>query len=674
MAGRISALAQATRDTLLLAAAAAEPTLETLERASPGAAEALQPAVDGEILTFERDLVRFGHPLIAQAVLGLVSPPTLRRAHAALAAASTSLDARARHLGQAADGPDESVAQTLAEAAAAARARGATLDAAALYLEAGRATPADLADQRIDRARLASECLFIDLSEMVQSDSILETAIRDAPPGPARAEALSIRALVRYYHGRVPDAVTLGEQALEEAGTDDVELRARILGRLAFLVMQLDLERGSALVEQAAILLEPRGDAVDPDLLANVLLLRANAELALVRPSRHADIERGLHLITPSGRSWEHEGADGSAFGIARMTDDLDRAIEMTRELIRAKSGPGGDDPFNLAQLSGLLLYRGEWGEAQRMAEAAMDGYVLEGGELHSAWGLRGVALVAAHQGRFVEARRLSGDGLVLALERGDPVVATFHRQILGFVAVSAGEWAEADTHLTEAAALAARVAVRHPGRFKFAGDQVETALALGHLERAAAVHATLAEAARLAPTPWVVAIEARSAALLAVARGDLAGAAVIFDRALLAHDRLPMPFERARTLLAKGQLHRRRKEKRLADETLHAALAVFEDLGATVWAERARQELGRVGRRPHAPAELTETERQVANLAARGLSNRQIAERAFLAPKTVGNVLERVYLKLGIHSRAELGARMSSDASVPAAGQEGRH
>ena len=62
------------------------------------------------------------------------------------------------------------------------------------------------------------------------------------------------------------------------------------------------------------------------------------------------------------------------------------------------------------------------------------------------------------------------------------------------------------------------------------------------------------------------------------------------------------MPFERARTLLAKGQLHRRRKEKRLADETLHAALAVFEDLGATTWAERARQELGRVGRRPHAP------------------------------------------------------------------------
>jgi DNA-binding CsgD family transcriptional regulator len=253
-------------------------------------------------------------------------------------------------------------------------------------------------------------------------------------------------------------------------------------------------------------------------------------------------------------------------------------------------------------------------------------------------------------------------------------VVATFHRQILGFVAVSDGEWAEADTHLTEAAALAERVAVRHPGRFKFGGDQVEAALALGDTERAAAVHAKLAEAARIAPTPWVVAVEARSAGLLAAARGDLADAAATFDRALIAHDRLPMPFERGRTLLAKGQLHRRRKEKRLADEALRAALSIFDDLGAATWSDHTRQELGRVGRRPHASAELTGTERQVADLAARGLTNRQIAERAFLAPKTVGNVLERVYLKLGIHSRAELGARMVSEGSLPAEGQEGRH
>jgi DNA-binding CsgD family transcriptional regulator len=663
MAGRISALPVRSRDAMLLAAAAAVPTLDTIERARPGAAAALGPAARDGVVELEDGEVRFRHPLFAQAVLGLARPEELRRAHAALAGATTSADAQARHLGLAADGPDESVAQALVAAAAGARGRGATLDAAALYLEAVQVTPADRADRRLERARLAAECLFVDLSEMVQADRILETAIDGAPPGPGRAEALSLRALVRYYHGRVPEAIAMGEQALAEAGSD-APLRARVLGRLAFLVMQLDLERGLTLVEEATALLDRHPGPVDPDLLANALLLRAVAELALVRPVRRADLERGRRLITRDGRSWEREGADGSMFGLARLTDDLDQAIEQTRELIQAKSGPGGDDPFNLVQLSGLLVFRGEWAEARGVAEAALEGYEREGADVHPAWGLRGVALVAAYQGRLDEARRWADEGLRVATDRGDVVIAAFHRHILGFVALSLGEWAESDRQLSEAAALAARVAVRHPGRFKLAGDQVEAALALGDLPRAAAIVGTLVEAGRIAPTPWVLAVGARSSALLAAARGDLGAALVAFDRASLEHERLHMPFERARTLLLRGQVHRRRREKRLADETLRAALALFEDLGALVWADRARTELARVGLRPRAPDELTETERRVAELAAQGLSSRQIAEQAFLAPKTVGNVLGRVYEKLRIHTRAELGAVMASRRS----------
>lgn len=672
MVGRVAALPAPTRDALLLAATAAVPAVETLELVLLGVTEALQPAVVAGIVTLEEGNVRFAHPLLAQAVLDLASPAELRRAHAALAEATPSPDARARHLGQAAQGPDESVAVALVVAAAGARSRGATLDAAALYLDAARATPDGRADRRLDRARQAAECLFVDLSEMVQADTILESALREARPGPARAEALSLRAVVRYYHGRVPDAVAIGEQALAEVGDDEL-LRAKVLGRLAFLAMQLDLERGLALVNEAVELLERQERPVDPDLLANALLLRAVAELALVRPTRSADIDRGLRLITRGGRSWEHEGADGSVFGLARHTDDLDRAIEMTRELIRAKSGPGGEDPFNLVQLSGLLLYRGEWPEARRLAELAMEGYEREGTDLHPAWGLRGVALVAAHQGRLDEARRHAGDGLRVATERGDVIVAAFHRHILGFVALSVGEWAEADAQLTAAAALVARISTRHPGRFKLAGDQVEAALALGDVDRAAGVVAALQEACRVAPTPWVLAVGARSEGLLAAARGDLDAAAAAFDRAIVEHEQLPMPFERGRTLLATGRLHRRRKEKRLADETLRAALGTFEDLGAAAWVDLARAELARVGLRPHASEGLTDTERRVAELAARGLSSRQIAEQAFLAPKTVGNVLGRVYEKLGIHSRAELGAMMASGRpSDGSAGAEG--
>jgi DNA-binding CsgD family transcriptional regulator len=168
-----------------------------------------------------------------------------------------------------------------------------------------------------------------------------------------------------------------------------------------------------------------------------------------------------------------------------------------------------------------------------------------------------------------------------------------------------------------------------------------------------------------VAPTPWVVAVGARCTAMLAAADGDLETAAAAFELALDEHDRLPMPFERGRTLLAKGRLHRRRNERRLADETLRQALACFESLGAPEWVAKARSELGRVGRRPHAPDTLTDTERRVAELAATGLTSREIAERAFLAPKTVGNVLGRVYEKLGIHSRAELGALIASGALI---------
>ena len=665
MAGRLAVLPVATREALPLVAAAAEPTLEVLESARPGATAALAPALAAGVILLDRDTVRFAHPLLAQAGLNLVGSPELRRIHADLARATPSPDARARHLGQAADGPDASVAAALAGAAASARDRGATLDAVALYMDAARATPSEAPVLRLQRSRLAAECLFIDLSETAEADAILEAAVDIAPPGTGRAEALSLHALLRYYHGRVQEAVEIGEAALGEAG-DDPLVRATVLGRLAFLVMQLDLDRGVQLVEEAIELIDDmRGDA-HPDLVANALLLRAAGELGLVRPTRPDAIEQGLRLITPGGRSWEHEGADGSAFGLARLTDDLDLAIAMTRELIRAKSGAAGDDPFNLVQLSGLLVLRGDWSEARQIAAAAMDGYARERSEIHTAWGLRGIALVAVHEGRLDDARTAAHEGLRIATERGDVVVAAFHRHILGFAALSEHDWAEADHHLMAAAKLAEAISIRHPGRLKIAGDQVEAALALGETEGAAAIVATLEEAVRVAPTPWVCAVGARSLGLLLAARGDTEAAAAELDRAMIEHQRLPMPFERARTLLAKGRLHRRRKEKRLADEALREALAVFDGLGASIWAQTTRTELARVGRRPRAPGSLTETERQVATLAAQGLTSRQIAEQVFIAPKTVGNVLGRVYAKLGIHSRAELGSWVVTSSDHP--------
>jgi DNA-binding CsgD family transcriptional regulator len=366
-------------------------------------------------------------------------------------------------------------------------------------------------------------------------------------------------------------------------------------------------------------------------------------------------------LITEAGRSWEHDGADGIDDGLARQTDDVDRAIAMTERLIQAKSGPGGDDPFNVVSLSGLQLFRGNWQAARESAEAAFEGYAREGADIFPSWGLRGVALVAAYQGRTDEGRRLAGEGLELAVASGDLALEVYHRHILGFTALSAGDVRDADSQLTAAASAAAASGTRHPGRFKLDGDRLEAALGLGDVDRAERIVEGLEHAARVAPTPWTLAIGGRGRGLVQAARGDLEAALASLEAALVEHANLPMPFERGRTLLAVGQVHRRRKEKRLADEALHEALAVFETLGAPMWVERASAELARVGLRPRAPDDLTETEQRVAELAATGLSSRQIAELAFIAPKTVGNVLGRVYEKLGIHSRAELGARMAA-------------
>lgn len=668
---RIGDLPQATRSGLLLAAVAAEPTIDTLRRVAPSTVAALDAAFDAGIIALERRSIRFGHPLLAHAVIGMSTAAELRRAHASLARAATTDDVRARHLGGATNGRHERVAFALEVAAEAARARGATLDAASLYERASHLTPVSDGDRVLRRATLAAECLFVDVSEIVEADAILAGAIASAKSGPTRAEALSLQALIRYYHGQTPAAVQLGEQAMAEAGDDPIR-RARVLGRASFLVMQVDLERGNALAAEAIGLLRSVSDvtAVDPDLLANVLLLHASSELGLVRGYLADEIERGTALISEAGRTWEHDGADGIAYGLARQLDEVDRAIAMTERLIRAKSGPGGNDPFNLVSLSGLQVFRGDWTAARSTAEAALEGYAREGADVFPSWRLRGVALVAAFQGRTDEARRLAGEGLELAIAGGDLALEVYHRQILGFVALTLGEARESDAQLTTAASVAEASGTRHPGRFKLDGDRVEAALAMGDVDRAGQIVDWLEHAGRVAPTPWTLAIGARGRGLVDAAVGDLDAALAALERALVEHERLPMPFERARTLLAIGQVHRRRKEKRLADERLREALGIFEDLGSPPWADRARAELARIGLRPRAPADLTETERRVAELAATGRSNRQIAEIAFLAPKTVGNVLERVYAKLGIHSRAELGARMgdrsSQEESVP--------
>jgi DNA-binding CsgD family transcriptional regulator len=192
----------------------------------------------------------------------------------------------------------------------------------------------------------------------------------------------------------------------------------------------------------------------------------------------------------------------------------------------------------------------------------------------------------------------------------------------------------------------------------RFVADEVEALIQLGELEQATALVDALEERGRALDRAWALAAGGGSRALLLAAAGDLAGAHAALERALQAHQRLPQPFERGRTLLALGTVQRRSGEKRAARETLEQALRTFERLGARLWAERARGELRRIGGRAASTGQLSETEERIVALVRAGRTNDEVARELSLSAKTVAWNLSKVYRKLGVRSRTELAAR----------------
>jgi DNA-binding NarL/FixJ family response regulator len=151
---------------------------------------------------------------------------------------------------------------------------------------------------------------------------------------------------------------------------------------------------------------------------------------------------------------------------------------------------------------------------------------------------------------------------------------------------------------------------------------------------------------------------------MLLAAAGDLDAAHAALESAVQQLELAPLPLDVARTLLLLGQVERRRKHKAAAREALERSAAICDRIGATLWARRARSELSRVGVRREAD-ELTASEARVAELAAAGLTNREIAVTAFMSQKTVEANLSRIYRKLGIRSRAQLALRLKEGAPV---------
>jgi DNA-binding CsgD family transcriptional regulator len=185
--------------------------------------------------------------------------------------------------------------------------------------------------------------------------------------------------------------------------------------------------------------------------------------------------------------------------------------------------------------------------------------------------------------------------------------------------------------------------------------DFVEAAGRSGHLERAEGVMADLEAIAARSGPPLLLVLLACARPLLA----DDKDAQALFEVAL-GQDRSAYLYPRARTLFSFGSWLRRRRREVESRAPLREAIELFDVLGATRWSDRARQELRATGetpgpRRPDARDRLTAQELQIAGLAARGLSNREIGERLFLSHRTIGSHLYRIFPKLGITSRTQL-------------------
>src|SRR5581483_8722975 len=192
--------------------------------------------------------------------------------------------------------------------------------------------------------------------------------------------------------------------------------------------------------------------------------------------------------------------------------------------------------------------------------------------------------------------------------------------------------------------ALASANVLTEPRQWRYLPDYIEALVATGDMERAQARLQRLERWAQDAGTHWPAALAAMARGLVAESQGDREGALKAHVAAVAHHEALPLPFDRARTLLALGAAQRRARRKREARVSLEEAADVLHRLGAPLWAARAREELGRISGRGPATGTLTVSERRVAELVAQGRKNREIAAELVVTPRTVEAHLTRIY------------------------------
>ena len=342
-------------------------------------------------------------------------------------------------------------------------------------------------------------------------------------------------------------------------------------------------------------------------------------------------------------------------------TGRLDEARAELQELRRRCIERGADiDLIFISVHTALVeIWRGRFADATQAAEEAVQLAEQIGGDHMVVIAKTMRAAAAAYAGREGDARAAAADAMAAVERCGTPRLAYWPMRVLGFLEVSLGNYAAAATALAQLCGDFPDMPGTEIITAAFIPDAVEALIGLGRFAEAEPMIKSLEHNGRIFGRPWMLAIGARCRAMLLAAEGDVDAAERAVQEALTEHGRLSMPFERARTQLFLGQLQRRRRQKISTAATLGQALLAFERMGNSLWAERARAELERTIVIPMHGGDLTASERRVAELAASGMTTADVAAHICVSAKTVEAHLTRIYRKLDIHSRAELGRLM---------------
>jgi DNA-binding CsgD family transcriptional regulator len=652
-AHRIRQVPESARRLLLLAALdpTGDPRILGASEIGDEGGTALAAAEEAQLVEIDAgsQRINFPHPLIRSAVVGDATPTERRWAHRWLGEHfAEHPDRRAWHLAAAVIGHDEEVAELLEEAARRYFRRGEPGAAIAAWTRASSLTP----DPAVAARRLA-EAAYVKADvtgDLAGSEELLAQARRlgDVEPPSLPAAIVAAHAILNG-DGNFDHAHRLLVEALEDASDTD-SIASSPAEALYTLLLCCYFGGRVELWDQLRRILE----RLDPDGLTV-----ASISLEPLGDPGHASRDAVSRLDVQIAKL-AHQPNMPTIVRIALAGAFIDRLPEC-RAALTTVANDGREGRAVASGLNAQILlareafWTGRWDEAKELVDFAVARSEAIGYALLAMPGIYTQGLLAAARGDRTEADRAAGELFGWASSRGATLVEHYGKHVRTLAASGAGEL---DDAYREAASIspAGKLRAFTPFALLVSFDLVEAAVRTDRVAEAAAHAAALqaVDVARLSSRQALLA----DAALALVAEDVRARG--LFERALGRPGSDRWPFDRARVQLSYGERLRRMRAVKESRPHLRAAAETFARLRAPTWQRRAEEELRASGRTRAATTgydreALTPRERRIVELAAAGLTNKEIGERISLSHRTVGFHLHRAFPKLGVTSRAAL-------------------